>query len=142
VRCIRFLATCNTIDIVFCWSLFFFGVHESSPTNTEEEREIHNKKLTENENIEYLIMSNMVEMLALGVYGIICLVIVPKKISDGPVGNIFCHTITWVLTVCSIVWGISVCFLHYNNKKAVPSGRVKLPEYAQTVVFDSRGRVY
>ena len=135
VRYMRFFAICNTIDIVFCWSLVFFGVHESSPTNTEEEREIHDKKLTENENIEYLIISSMVEMLAMGVYGIVCLVIVPRKCSDGPVGNSFCHTITWVLTVCSIVWGISVCFLHYYNKKAVPSGMVHLPDYAHTLVY-------
>jgi len=141
-RYIRFYVICNTIDIVFCWSLFFCGVHESSPTNTEEEREVHDRKLTENQNLEYLIISSIIEMLGLGVYGIVCLVIVPRKCSDGPVADSFCHTITWVLTVCSIVWGISVSFLHYHNQKAVPSGMAKLPGYAHTVVVDSRDRVY
>jgi len=110
VQYTRAFAIFNTIDFVFCWSLVFSGVHKSSPTNTEEECEIHDKNLIENENIQYLIISSMVEMLALGIYGIVCLVIVPKKCSDGPVSDGFCHTITWVLTVCSIAWAISVGF--------------------------------
>jgi len=52
VQYTRFFAICNTVDIAFCWSLVFFGVHESSPTNTEEQCEILDKNLTENENID------------------------------------------------------------------------------------------
>ena len=133
-----FFAIGTTIEIVFSWLMVFFVVHESSPTNTEEEREIHDQNLTENENIEYIIMSNIVKMLALGVYGIACLASVPEECSDGPVRDSFCHTTTWVLTVCSIVWALSVGFLYYNNRKAVPYDRVGRTDSANTAGFESR----
>jgi len=126
----------TTIEIVFTWLMIFFGIHESSPTNSPEECEIHDQKLTENENIQYVIVSNIVEMLGLGVYGIACLVLVPDECSDGPVRDSFCHTVTWVLTVCSIVWAISVGFLYYNNKKTVPSDRVRLSHYEHTAAVE------
>jgi len=129
-------AICTTIEIVFAWLMVCFGVHESSPANTEEECEFHDRNLTENENIQYVIISNIVEMLALGVYGIICLLLVQNECSDGLVSDSFCHTVTWVLTVCSIVWSISVGFLYYNNKKAVSSNRVILTDYAHTAAFE------
>jgi len=138
VQYIMVFAISTTIENVFSWLMVLFGVHESSPTNTEEECEIHDTNLTENENIEYIIISNIVEMLALGVYGIACLVGVPRECSDGLVADKFCHTVTWVLAACSIVWAISVGFLHNNNKKVVPSDMIKLTDYAHTAGFESR----
>jgi len=128
----------TAVDVVFSWLLVFFGVHESSPTNTPEECEIHDRNLTQNENIQYIIISNIVEMIALGIYGIVCLNIVQETCSDGPVRNNFCHTVTWLLTVGSILWAFSVGYLYYNNKTVVPPDMVKMTDYAHNGVFESR----
>jgi len=119
----------TAVDIVASWLLVFFGVHESSPTNNPQECEIHDRNLTQNKNIEYIIISNIVEMIALGIYGIVCLIIVPQTCSDGPVRNNFCHTTTWLLTVGSILWAISVGFVHYNNTKVASPGAGKMTDY-------------
>jgi hypothetical protein len=116
VQYMAIFAIGTTIELVFSWGMILFGVHENSPTRTEEECITHDRKLTENQYVQYIIVSNIVEMAILGVYGIACLVMVPNECSDGSIKDSFCRTMTLVLTVCSLGWAIIVGLLHYENQ--------------------------
>jgi len=131
-----FFSTGTMVVVVFSWLIVCFWVHESSSTTTAEECEIHDQNLTENENIQYIIISNIVEMLALGIYGVANLVIVADKCSDRLVSGSLCHTTTWVLTVCSFAWALAVGVLYYNNR--VPTDMVKITDYAHTGGYEIR----
>ena len=116
VRYMQTFAIFTSIEIVFSWGMVLYGVHESSDIDSKQQVENHDRNLTENVSVQYIIISNIVETAIFAVYGIVCLIIVPHECSDGPVKDSFCHTVTWVLTVCSIVWAVSVGFVYYNNK--------------------------
>jgi len=129
----------TAVDIVFSWLLIFFGVHESSPTNTERECQIHDHKLTQNDNVAYVIISNIIDMLVLGIYGVVVLINVSTTCSQAPIRDGFCHTTTWILTVCSLLWAICVAFLYYKNIKQLPSDGVQRADYTQTGLVEDTG---
>jgi NADH:ubiquinone oxidoreductase subunit 5 (subunit L)/multisubunit Na+/H+ antiporter MnhA subunit len=132
-----FFAICAGVVLVFSWLLVMFGVHEDSPANTEEECEARDQRLTENDNMQFVFASYIVEMLALGIYGVVSLVRVARQCPDGTVSGSPCHTITWVLTVSSLACGVCVGFLHYINVAAVLRKAREQPEYIRTDGFQN-----